>query len=222
MNRIFVLVKGGVEIADDEIEDMVRKATFKEKRLFGCDTFYATLTPFSYVDYDHMVSTCRGLHHSLATVGQLKKWTDAKFFRDLCAVSEAHHWYNTIFTEDFLYEGKLVTMTILGVEEVRWGGMVDWDGVPFLFKQFCANHATTEDRIASFERYRLQKEPTVVYVPPKEDPFPPKQTVSYPGEDEVVRHVVAPTTSEQPAITVDLDWVDRLIELFKGKGKKNV
>lgn len=221
MNRIFVLIKYGVGVPDDEVEDMVRKATFKEQRLTGCDTFYATLTPFPYADFDHMVNTSQGLHKSLATVEQLRKWTDAKFFRDLCAISDTHHWYNTMFTKDFLYEGQPVTMAILGVSESRWGGMVDWDGVPFQFKQFCAKHATSEDRMASFEQYRLQKEPTVVYVPPKEDPFPPKPQVSYQEAVEAT-HAVAPTTPEQPAIAVDLDWVDRLIELFKGKGKKNV
>lgn len=222
MNRIFVLIKSGVEIPDAEVEDMVRKATFNDKGLSGCDTFYAALTPFQYVDYRHLVGTNQSLHQALATVSQLKKWTDAKFFRDLCAVSDTHHWYNTIYTKDFLYEGRMVTLTILGVEETRWGGMVDWDGVPFAFKQFCAMHATSNDRLASFERYRLKKEPTTVYVVPKPDPFPPPPPVSYPGEVEVVGHVVAPTNPHQPTTTVEPDWVDRLIAFFKGKGKKHV
>jgi len=221
MNKIFVLIKSGVEIPDDEVEDMVRKTTFNDKRLFGCDTFYATLTLFSYVDHDHLVNTNQGLHHALATVSQLKKWTDAKFFRDLCAVSEMHHWYNTMFTKDFLYEGRMVTLTVLGVEETRWGGMVDWDGVPFSFKQFCTMHAAAEDRLASFERYRLRKEPSTVYVVPKPDPFPPKPMVTYQESLEATTAPL-PANQDQPPIPVDPDWVDRLIALFKGKGKKHV
>lgn len=221
MNKIFVLIKSGIEIPDDEVEDMVRKTTFNDKHLFGCDAFYATLTPFSYVDYEHIVRTNQGLHQALATMSQLKKWTDAKFFRDLCSVSEMHHWYNTIFTKDFLYEGRMVTLTVLGVEETRWGGMVDWDGVPFSFKQFCAIHATTEDRLASFERYRLRKEPSTVYVVPKPDPFPPKPVVTYQESLEATTAPL-PANQDQPPISVDPDWVDRLIALFKGKGKKHV
>lgn len=221
MNRIFVLIKSGVEIPDAEVEDMVRKTTFNDKRLFGSDTFYATLTPFSYVDYEHLVRTNQGLHQALATVSQLKKWTDAKFFRDLCSVSEMHHWYNTIFTKDFLYEGRMVTLTVLGVEEARWGGMVDWDGVPFSFKQFCAMHATAEDRLASFERYRLQKEPSTVYVVPKPDPFPATPPVSYQAALEAT-HAPLPTNPHQPSTPAEPDWVDRLIAFFKGKGKKHV
>lgn len=221
MNKIFVLIKSGVEIPDDEVEDMVRKTTFNDKRLFGCDTFYAALTLFSYVDYEHLVRTNQGLHQALATVSQLKKWTDAKFFRDLCSVSEMHHWYNTMFTKDFLYEGRMVTLTVLGVEETRWGGMVDWDGVPFSFKQFCAMHATAEDRLASFERYRLRKEPSTVYVVPPPDPFPPKPVVTYQESLEATTAPL-PANQDQPPISVDPDWVDRLIALFKGKGKKHV